>query len=139
VVELESQVNGVVVIMDYDGMGMKQVKGLTPAFCMRLINFIQDAMPLRLKEVHIVKQPFVFNIVWQMIKPFLREKLKSRLTFHGSKMASLHKFIPPTHLTADYGGEKPKINYSGDDWYGTIGDHLGHIKKMSDCGRRKKE
>lgn len=39
--------------MDYDGLSMKQVTGMTPSFCMRLLSFIQDAMPLRLKEVHI--------------------------------------------------------------------------------------
>lgn len=39
--------------MDYDGLSMKQVTGLTPAFCMRLLSFIQEAMPLRLKEVRI--------------------------------------------------------------------------------------
>ena len=37
--------------MDFDGLSMKQVLGLTPAFSMRLLSFIQDAMPLRLKEV----------------------------------------------------------------------------------------
>lgn len=39
--------------MDYEGLSMKQVTGLTPSFCMRLLTFIQDAMPLRLKEVRI--------------------------------------------------------------------------------------
>jgi hypothetical protein len=39
--------------MDFDGLSMKQVMGLSPAFSMRLLSFIQDAMPLRLKEVYI--------------------------------------------------------------------------------------
>lgn len=46
---------------------------------MKLLGFIQEAMPLRLKEVHMVKQPFVFNIVWSMFKPFIQEKLKKRV------------------------------------------------------------
>lgn len=45
------KVYGTVVIMDFDGLSMKQVMGLTPSFSMRLLTFIQDAMPLRLKEV----------------------------------------------------------------------------------------
>jgi len=40
--------------MDFDGLSMKQVMGLSPAFSMRLLSFIQDAMPLRLKEVLLV-------------------------------------------------------------------------------------
>jgi hypothetical protein len=27
--------------MDFEGLGMKQVKGLTPAFSLRLLTFIQ--------------------------------------------------------------------------------------------------
>lgn len=65
--------------MDYDGLGMKQVKALSPSFSMKLLNFIQDAMPLRLKEVHMVKEPFIFNIVWNIFKPLIRQKLKNRV------------------------------------------------------------
>ncbi|PSN38162.1 hypothetical protein C0J52_14549 [Blattella germanica] len=118
--EPESQICGCVVIMDFDGLGMKQVKGLSPSFSLRLLSFIQDAMPLRLKEVHIVNQPFLFNMVWAMFKPFIREKLKKRMFFHGNKMKSLHEHIDPNYLPENYGGKLPKINYSGKDWYPVI-------------------
>ncbi|KAJ9574885.1 hypothetical protein L9F63_007948, partial [Diploptera punctata] len=118
--EPESQICGTVVIMDFDGLGLKQVRGLTPTFSLRLLTFIQDAMPLRLKEVHIINQPFLFNMVWAMFKPFIREKLKKRMFFHGNKMESLHKHIDPNFLPANYGGKLPKINYSSVEWYPVI-------------------
>lgn len=118
--EPATQVNGVVVILDFEGLGMKQVKELTPTFSLRLLSFIQDAMPLRLKEVHIVKQPFLFNMVWQIFKPLIKEKLKKRLFFHGDKMESLHKHMSPECLPADYKGKLPKIDYSTKEWYPTI-------------------
>lgn len=68
--------------MDYDGLGLKQVKALTPSFSLLLLSFIQEAMPLRLKEVHMVKQPFIFNMVWAIFKPFIKEKLKNRVSIH---------------------------------------------------------
>jgi len=125
--EPESQVAGVVVILDFEGLGMKQVSGFSPTFSMRLLNFIQDAMPLRLKEVHIVKQPFLFNMVWTMFKPLVRAKLKGRLFFHGDKMSSLHKHMDPNHLPADYGGKLPKINYTAADWFPEIEKCRKHI------------
>ncbi|KAF2887462.1 hypothetical protein ILUMI_18711 [Ignelater luminosus] len=136
--EPESQVRGVVVLMDFEGLGMKQVMALNPSFSMRLLTFIQDAMPLRLKEVHIVKQPFIFNMVWKIFKPFVKEKLHSRLFFHGNKMKeSLHKHLAPSHLPKNYGGELPEIDYSGADWYPAIENHIDHIKKMNSCGLAK--
>lgn len=79
-VEESTQVRGVVVIMDFDGLGMSQVKSLTPAWSKRLLTFIQDAMPLRLKQVHMVNQPFIFNMVWALFKPFVKEKLSKRVS-----------------------------------------------------------
>ncbi|XP_020286488.1 clavesin-1 [Pseudomyrmex gracilis] len=135
--EPEAQIFGAAVIMDFDGLSMKQVMGLTPAFSMRLLSFIQDAMPLRLKEVHIVKQPFLFNMVWQMFKPFVKEKLKKRMFFHGTKMSSLHNFIPPSHLPKNYGGELPEIDYTSANWYPTMLAMEEKIKERNAYGRRK--
>lgn len=49
----------------------------------------QDGVPARVKGIHVVNQPVIFNVVFNFFKPFLREKLRSRvsLTFRilGSK------------------------------------------------------
>lgn len=79
-VEQNTQVRGVVVIMDFNGLGMKQVCALTPAWSKRLLTFIQDAMPIRLKQVHMVNQPYLFKMVWMLFKPFVQEKLTSRVS-----------------------------------------------------------
>ncbi|XP_026756903.1 clavesin-1 [Galleria mellonella] len=135
--EPESQVRGCVVIMDYKDMGMAQVRAMSPSFSKRLLTFIQDAMPMRLKEVHFVNQPYVFNLVWALFKPFIREKLKNRIFFHGTKMSSLHKHLAPSHLPADYGGELPAIDYSGADWYPALNDAIQHINNWNTYGFRK--
>lgn len=79
-IELETQIRGVVVIMDFKGLGLKQIKALSPSFSKRLLLFIQYAMPLRLKEVHIVNQPYLFSMVWTLFKPFIEKKLNSRVS-----------------------------------------------------------
>ncbi|XP_029035452.1 clavesin-1 [Osmia bicornis bicornis] len=137
--EPETQIFGTVVIMDYDGLSMKQVMGLTPSFNMKLLTFIQDAMPLRLKEVHIVKQPFLFNMIWQMFKPLVREKLKSRMFFHGTKMSSLHQYIPKSHLPKNYDGDLPEMDYTSADWYPTLLKHEDKLKEWSTYGLRKNQ
>lgn len=57
-----------------------QAKSITPSGSKRLLTFIQKAMPLRLKEVHFVKQPLVFKMVWALLKPFVEEKLNKRVS-----------------------------------------------------------
>lgn len=132
--EPETQVRGCVCIMDFDGLSMKQVKALSPSFSKRLLTFIQDAMPLRMKEVHFVKQPFIFKLVWSLFKPFVREKLNKRMHFHGSDMNSLHKFLAPEILPENYKGLQPKIDYGGAEWYPALEKHATFVKEWSELG-----
>ncbi|XP_050438801.1 retinaldehyde-binding protein 1-like [Adelges cooleyi] len=133
-VEQETQVRGAVIIIDFHGLSTKQVMALSPSFAMTLLLYIQEAMPLRLKEVHIVRQPFLFNMVWPMFKQFIGEKLKKRLFFHGNKMASLHKHLDANMLPEDYGGKRPKLNYSSADWYPVLQNLEPHIEDWNKYG-----
>lgn len=160
-IEENTQVHGVVVIMDFDGLGMSQIASLTPAWSKRLLTFIQHAMPIRLKQVHIVNQPFMFNVVWKLFKPFVREKLSKRVRtyinetinsfgqnksvflyfasfdqmfFHGMDRKSLLKHIKSSHLPTNYGGDLPQIDYSGKDWVPSIKDHIDFITKWNTYG-----
>lgn len=135
--EPETQIRGVVCIMDFDGLSMKQVKALSPSFSKRLLTFIQDAMPLRMKEVHFVKQPFIFKMVWSLFKPFVREKLNKRMHFHGSDMKSLHKFLAPEILPGDYKGTLPDINYGGTEWFPALEKHADFVEEWSEMGPAK--
>ncbi|KAG5673907.1 hypothetical protein PVAND_003908 [Polypedilum vanderplanki] len=135
--EKTTQICGCIVIYDFEGLGMKQIKAMTPGTIQRLLTFIQVAMPLRLKEVHFVKQPFIFNMVWSLMKPFLNQKMKSRMHFHGDDMSKLHKFVPPEYLPKNYGGTMPEINYSGKDWFSAIEGHNDFFAKYKEFGFKK--
>lgn len=50
-------------------------------------------------------------------------------------MESLHKFIPSSHLPKDYGGELPRIDYTGKNWYPVLEEQIDHIKKWNSCGK----
>lgn len=39
-----------------------------------------------------------------MIKPFLKQKLRDRIFFHGKNYSALHEHIPPNYLFTTYGG-----------------------------------
>lgn len=50
--EPESQICGTVVIMDFNGLGMKQIKGLSPGFFLKLLTFIQVSQIRFNRQVH---------------------------------------------------------------------------------------
>lgn len=132
--EPETQINGAVVVMDFDGLSLKQVRALSPSFSKLLLTFIQEALPLRLKEVHIIKQPFIFNMVWKLFTPFIKEKLRKRMFFHGSDMKKFQQYLSVDSLPLNYGGNLPEIDYSGKDWYPCVGKYEDHIRRYNECG-----
>lgn len=115
--EPETQVHGAVVIFDMDGLSLQQTWQFTPQFAKRIVDWLQDCVPMRVKAIHIVNQPKIFNVVFALFKPFLREKLRNRIYFHGTDRQTLHKHMSPKCLPPCYGGtsEIPRVN--GDQWY----------------------
>lgn len=67
-----------------------------------------------MKGIHIVNQPYVFNMVYQIFKPFMREKLKQRLHFHGTNFESLQKFVPKEALKPIFKGTMNMPEMPGD-------------------------
>ncbi|XP_063239745.1 alpha-tocopherol transfer protein-like isoform X2 [Bacillus rossius redtenbacheri] len=113
-IEPESQICGAVVIFDMDGLSLQQVWQFTPPFAKRIVDWLQDAVPLRIKNIHVVNQPYIFNMVFALFKPFLREKLRNRIIFHVSDRDSLHSHLSPKCLPSCYGDtlEMPQITGS---------------------------
>lgn len=53
----------------------------------------------------------MFDVAFAFFKPFLTDRMKSKLFLHGSNYKSLHKHIFPSHLPKRYGGEMEDYSY----------------------------
>lgn len=117
IMEPATQVAGAQVIFDMDGLSLQQTWQFSPPFAKRIVDWLQDSVPARVKGIHIVNQPVIFNIVFNFFKPFLREKLKSRIVFHGTDRESLHKHLYKQCLPECYGGTLDVPRVTGPQWY----------------------
>lgn len=55
-------------------------------------------------------------MVFALFKPFLQEKLRSRIIFHGKNRKTLHQYIDSTCLPACYGGSLDLPRIEGPQW-----------------------
>lgn len=99
------QSNGVVAILDWSNFPARLTTSLSPKLLRLMLDGLQDAFPLRLGALHLINQPWYVEAALGLARPFLKEKLRSRIHVHGNNLARLHAQVPPRLLPAELGGE----------------------------------
>lgn len=101
-------VAGDVYILDASVATPTHFAKFTPALVKKFLVCVQEAYPVKLKEVHVINiSPLVDTIV-NFVKPFLKEKIRERIHIH-SNMEDLYKFVPKEMLPTEYGGQAGPI------------------------------
>ncbi|XP_030067816.1 alpha-tocopherol transfer protein-like [Microcaecilia unicolor] len=108
----ETQVNGIIILADYNGVGLSQASHFGPFMAKKVIGILQDGFPIRIKAVHVINEPRIFKGIFAILKPFLKEKIVNRFFLHGSDLSSLHRNIPRTILPVEYGGTAGNMDIS---------------------------
>ncbi|CAL8141942.1 unnamed protein product [Orchesella dallaii] len=101
---LDTQYNGITVIIDFKGFGFSHARLIGPRRLQQIASLLQDSYPARFKEIHLINHASIFNMVFSLIKPFLKEKIRKRINFHAYDIGSLHKFVSPDILPEVVGG-----------------------------------
>ncbi|XP_076456649.1 alpha-tocopherol transfer protein-like [Babylonia areolata] len=112
--EEETQVNGVTLLADMNEMGWEQAKNMSPFYARKVTTLLQEAFPARFKGLHYVNEPTFFDVVFAVIKPFLKEKILKRISMHGKNLDKLHEKFPRDMLPEDLGGALPP--FTAEDW-----------------------
>lgn len=114
---------------------------------MSQIDDLQECTPVRLKGIHIVNQPYIFNMLYAIFKPFIGAKIKRRvnfivinycltikfvifqLYFHGTNLNSLVEKISAGSLPDYLGGTADIPDVPGH----LFSDMLFFYKDQFDC------
>ena len=76
----KTQIGGLVVLLDIAGVSFGHMKYLSPHLARRTVEVIQEAFPLRFKAFHILHEPFYFDAILAILRPFLKEKIRRRVS-----------------------------------------------------------
>lgn len=101
-------VAGDVYILDASVATASHFAKFTPSLVKKFLVCVQEAYPVKLKEIHVVHvSPLVDSIV-NFVKPFLKEKIRNRIFMH-SDIKTLYEYIPREILPTEYGGDAGSI------------------------------
>ena len=107
--EPKTQVAGVTVIADAQNFGLKQFRHFSMEDAKTVAGFMQECFPLWLRSLHVVNPPRVFQLLFNMVKPLLGQRVRDALMLHGG-CGDLHPHVPKEILPEDWGGDQPKFN-----------------------------
>lgn len=102
--EEETQIAGVVFIVDQSEIGLKHV--LTPVEIRDFMDIVRSSGSVRQKGNYIVNLPSFANIMVELIKMAMNEKLRKRV-FVVKKTENLVNYFDKNFLPKEYGGIKP--------------------------------
>lgn len=76
----EVQIGGLVVVLDMSGLSFGHARFLSAHLSKRTVEVIQEAFPMRFKAFHILHEPFYMDAILAVLKPFLKEKIRKRVS-----------------------------------------------------------
>jgi hypothetical protein len=116
ILEESTQVNGIVFLADVGSFGLHHLKNMERDYAKLMAACLQDAMPLRMKAAMIHNEPAIFATVFALFRPFIKEKLKGRMTFNGSNYKNIVKECGADCLPQELGGKLPPTEQLVNEW-----------------------
>ena len=105
----ETQLNGVVVFHDLNGLQRQNVHPEIPKLIMQGII---GHFPLKIVGMYLLNAPWFFQVLFNVIKLFLPKKLKERIYFIDS-LEEVYKVVDKEKLLVEHGGE---LDFDPDTW-----------------------
>lgn len=101
-------VAGDVYVLDASVATPSHFSKFTPALVKKFLVCVQEAYPVKLKEVHVINVSPLVDTIVNFVKPFLKEKIRNRIYVHGS-LDKLYEYVPREILPEEYGGQAGPI------------------------------
>lgn len=107
----ESQIRGVVGVIDLKGFHISHLACFTPFLIKKVSHIVQDCYPVRIKTLYVINNPPLCETVYRMVKPFVKSKILQRVHFMGYDLSKLHGILPPDCIPAKFGGTHEDFDY----------------------------
>ncbi|XP_045501032.1 alpha-tocopherol transfer protein-like [Colias croceus] len=98
-----------IVILDVKDLSLKFLTKFNISVAKKLSKYQEDAMPIRLKQVHLINAPSTIDKIFGLLKPFMKKEITELIHFHPPNSQTLFNFIDKADLPADYGGTRPSM------------------------------
>ncbi|KYN13834.1 Alpha-tocopherol transfer protein-like protein, partial [Trachymyrmex cornetzi] len=101
--------DGYIFIVDVSKLSFGHVMRINPLAMKKFLYYFQEAMPIRLKAIHILNATPAMELCMNIAKPFMKNELIDIIHFHLS-LESISEYIPVDALPNEIGGKAGSVN-----------------------------
>lgn len=95
-----------IAVLDVKDISIKFLTKFNVSIAKKLSKYQEDAMPIRLKAVHIINSPPIIDKLFGLMKPFMNKDMTGMIHFHTPKSTTLYDYISKEDLPSDFGGSR---------------------------------
>ncbi|XP_043467263.1 retinol-binding protein pinta-like [Leptopilina heterotoma] len=111
--DVSVSLHGIAAILDLKSVTLSHALQLTPNVIKQLVHSWQSCYPFRIGYLYFINAPIYVNVVLNVFKSFMNEKLRKRIHIHRKGIAEK---ISPNILPIEYGGNEGSISNLKDHW-----------------------
>ncbi|XP_022824632.1 alpha-tocopherol transfer protein-like [Spodoptera litura] len=100
---------GEIPIFDAANVSLRFIGKVNLSALRKYMMYTQEAMPIRLKQVHVINAPSYINKIYGLCKPFLKTEVAKLIQFHEPNTDTLYKDVPQELLPTEFGGKAGSI------------------------------
>ncbi|XP_046386047.1 clavesin-1-like [Ischnura elegans] len=136
----EEPIIGDVFLFDMNNISLSYVSKLGFPMIKKVLTCAQEAYPQRLKQLHFINAPTYIDKFLNLFKALMKEKMRQRFHVHSGGMETLHKWIHPSVLPSEYGGQLDSIDKLHGQWMKKLESYrdwfLTHESIKADSSKR---
>ena len=102
--DIRAQIFGVVIISDLTGCKTRTFRYLSASQYILSLDLCQNCYPIRASGMYLIHEPWYVKGLFNMMRPFMKQKVKDNLVCFGSDVAGVQKYVPKDSLLPTYGG-----------------------------------
>lgn len=99
-----AQTAGISWVADFEGWSLGNMRFVELRTTRNFMHYLQNCVPVLLSEAHVLRQPAAFDVLYALVRPFLRDEILKAVRFHGKNVQGLHADVPPNSIPEEYGG-----------------------------------
>ncbi|KPJ13319.1 putative oxidoreductase [Papilio machaon] len=97
--------SGLSIVINFQGVTLSHLGKLEIVVVQQFLYYLQEAMFLKIKEVHLLNAPSFIDKLMLLLKPFMKKELLESIRIHQKGSSKIELCVPIASLPKDAGGQ----------------------------------